>query len=287
MTGAPEIVSSRRVPRLMLVTDRLSARMPLTDLVQRAVAGGVDGVQLREKDLPPAELRALAEDLVAVTPDGISLLVNSDIQLAVCLGIGVHLPEQGPALDETRAIVGPSVLIGRSVHSQEEAAKSAGADYVLAGNVFETRSKPGRAGLGLDGLRRIVEAAPAPVLAIGGISSENAGEVLEAGAYGVALISAISDADCPFAASKVLQDIIERRLHLAMDAQNQTEIVVNGKDDVVSPGTTVTDFLASRGFQDRLVVVERNGSILSRDDFASTMLEPNDRLEIVHFVGGG
>ncbi len=271
----------------MLVTDRRAARIPLAELIQQAIAGGVDGVQLREKDLPSAELGTLAEGIMSLMPVEVPLLINGDIPHAARLRTGVHLPETGPPVAAARSAVGPDVLVGRSVHSAEEAAKSGGANYVLAGNIFETGSKPGRAGLGIEGLRRIVEAAPAPVLAIGGINAGNAGQVLEAGAYGFAVISAITTADCPSTASMVLREVIERRMFPVMDGQNQTAIVINGKEDLVSPGTTVAGFLAAKGFQDRLVVVERNGSILSRDDFTSTTLEPNDRLEIVHFVGGG
>ncbi|MDP9368464.1 MAG: sulfur carrier protein ThiS [Chloroflexota bacterium] len=287
MTDAPKTSPSPRVPRLMLVTDRHRTRIPLAHLVQQALAGGVDGVQLREKDLAPMALTALAERLVAVIPDTVPLLVNGDVQLATRFRTGVHLPEKGPPVAVARAALGSRVLIGRSVHSPEEAANSAGADYVLAGNVFETGSKPGRDGIGLDRLRQIIEAAPARVLAIGGINVGNAEQVLEAGAHGIAVISAIAAADSPVAASKELREIVERSTVSVMDEQNQTSIVVNGKENSVSPGTTVASFLASKGFQDRLVVVERNGSILSRADFASTTLQPNDRLEIVHFVGGG
>ncbi len=278
---------SRRVPRLMLVTDRRVTHGPLAALVQQAVAGGVDGVQLREKDLAPAALEVLAAHLLNVLPDRVPLLVNGDIQLAARLGTGVHLPEQGPPVAEARAVVGPAVPIGRSVHSPAEAMKSIGADYVLAGNIFQTGSKPGRAGVGLDYLRQIVRVAPAPVLAIGGIHSGNAVQVLEAGAYGVAVISAIATAGCPSSAAEVLRNIIERSAATPMNQPEPTPILVNGKEAAVSEGTTVAHFLASKGFQDRLVVVERNGVIISRDAFASTTLHANDRLEIVHFVGGG
>ena len=70
-------------------------------------------------------------------------------------------------------------------------------------------------------------------------------------------------------------------------AQSLTTVVVNGKDAVVPPEATVTTFLAERGFHDKLVVVELNGVILPRDQFATTTLADGDRLEVVHFVGGG
>ncbi len=289
MREAGSVTPSRQVPHVMLVTDRRLAQVPLPDLIQQAVAGGVDGVQLREKDLTPAQLEELAANLRNGLPDHVPLLVNSDIHLASRLGIGVHLPEKGPPVCEARDAVGPRELVGRSVHSPREAAKSTGADYLLAGNIFETNSKPGREGIGLDGLRRIVEAAPAPVIAIGGIDPRNASSVLEAGAYGVAVISAIATSRCPTTTAQLLCAAVKRSKAPLMNQRKPepTLILVNGKEERVSQETTVAGFLASKGFQDRLVVVESNGWILSRDDFASTTLQPNDRLEIVHFVGGG
>ena len=271
----------------MLVTDRRSTSVPLPILAAHAVAGGVDAIQLREKDLPSVARAALAADLLAVMPPNVLLSVNGDAQLAACLGCGVHLPEEGLPIALARQAVGDATLVGRSVHSREAALASAGADYLLAGNVFETRSKPGRTGIGISGLREIVQAASAPVLAIGGINETNASAVLRTGAYGLAVISAISRASHPRAAARRLRDIIERSGAVTMEEIEQTPIVVNGKDDCVRPGTTVSGFLASKGFQDRLVVVERNGTILGRDVYASTTLETDDCLEIVHFVGGG
>lgn len=287
MTGPADTHVARPVPRLMLVTDRRSTSVPLQILATHAIAGGAEAIQLREKDLPSAARAELAADLLAVMPPNVRLLVNGDVQLAACLGCGVHLPEEGLPISLARQAVGDAALVGRSVHSPEAALASAGADYLLAGNVFETRSKPGRAGTGISGLREIVQAASVPVLAIGGINETNASEVLRAGAYGIAVISAISSAPHPQAAARRLRDIIERSSAVTMEETEQTPIVVNGKDDRVRPGTTVSGFLASKGFQDRLVVVERNGTILGRDIYASTTLETNDRLEIVHFVGGG
>jgi thiamine-phosphate pyrophosphorylase len=124
----------------------------------------------------------------------------------------VHLPEDGPAIADVRPHVGDRVLISRAVHSVEAAVRAErdGADIVQLGTVFETPSKPGRAAIGVDGVRAVCAALRVPVIAIGGISAANAGGVLRAGAAGVAVIGAIFDADDPRAAAA--------SLHAAIDA---------------------------------------------------------------------
>jgi thiazole tautomerase (transcriptional regulator TenI) len=124
-------------------------------------------------------------------------------------GIGLHLRERDTVPDwSTANSVRPS-LVGRSVHSPEGAAASSGVDYVLAGHVYSTASKPGKPPLGLEGLARIVAVAPCPVIAIGGITSERVAEVLHAGAYGIAVIGAIAEAADPYLALKELRAAVE------------------------------------------------------------------------------
>src|SRR5690606_6844522 len=132
--------------------------------VAQAISGGVDAVQLREPDLPAAALHALATEVRHAIAGRADLLINGDLALAAALGAGVHLPEAGPDPATARRQLGPRALLGRSVHSGD-AARSTGVevDYVLAGHVFATVSKPGRPPLGLDGLRPIVAASPVPV----------------------------------------------------------------------------------------------------------------------------
>ncbi len=283
---------SLRVPRLMLVTDRRRSAHPLTDLVDAAVRGGVDAVQLRENDLPAADLIRLASQINEIVADRASLLINSNLTAAARLGLGVHLPEAGPSTADARRHVGPGVLLGRSVHSPAAAAAAVGADYLVAGNVFATPSKPGHPPLGPEKLRQIVGMTWSPVLAIGGITAARVSEVMVAGAHGVAVVGAIAGAPDPAAAAAALRVAVDEAVP-EDEMQDNTQgvgpvrVLVNGKDVEVEPDTTVADYLAEKGFHDRLVVVELNGTILSRRTFDSTVLAQGDTVEVVHFVGGG
>jgi thiamine-phosphate pyrophosphorylase len=197
------------IPCLTLITGRrLCQRLSLEEAVVRAVGGGVNVVQLREKDLAAAQLVPLADRLRAITQDKALLIVNSRLDVALlCAADGVHLPERGPSVAATRRLAGDGFIIGRSVHSAEEAAKAQeeGADYVQVGAIFPTRSHPGpAAGLGL--LESVAARVTTPIVAVGGISAENVGEVMQAGARGAAVISAILDSPSPGGAARRLAE---------------------------------------------------------------------------------
>ena len=183
-------------PCLMLVSDR-SLCPDLVGAVEAAVTGGVDAVQLREKDMPSEELLPLARRLRQATegravPTGRQalLLVNGSLEVALAAEAdGVHLPEDAPPVERPRR----SFLIGRSVHSLAAArrAEAEGVDYLIAGPVYETRSHPGREPAGLALIEEITRSVRTPTLAIGGVNAGRVEEVVRAGASGVAVISAI------------------------------------------------------------------------------------------------
>jgi thiamine-phosphate diphosphorylase len=186
---------------LCLVTDRQRLTSPATTLTdardclvaqaRHAVAAGIDLIQLRERDLDARDLAALTRDLLTLTRGSTTrLVVNDRLDVALACGAdGVHLRADSIPVSAARRLAPASFLIGRSVHSVEEAAEAAGADYVIAGTVFATVSKPEiRSHLGVDGLRAIVEVIAAPVLAIGGVGEEECDRVAAAGAAGVAAI---------------------------------------------------------------------------------------------------
>jgi thiamine-phosphate pyrophosphorylase len=164
-------------------------------------------VQLREKDLPTRELLRLAMALRDVIGDRADLLVNGRADVAFAAGAaGVHLPSDGLPIEGARAAIGRAALLGRSVHSIDEA-RAAWAeedlDYVELGTIFPSRSHPGGPVLGLEAVGEAA-ALGLPVLAIGGIDARNAASVLVAGASGVAVISAILAADDPGVAAEQL-----------------------------------------------------------------------------------
>lgn len=270
---------------LMWVTDRNRSDAALPELAQAAAGSGIDLIQIREPGLDRLPLELLVRAMVTVSGPNTSVIVNSNIELARKLGVGVHLPETGPSIEEARDQLGIETLVGRSVHSVEAARNSAGASYLIAGHVFETTSKVGRKPLGLDRLHQIAEAAPAPVLAIGGITPELVPTVLEAGASGVAVMSPLTKIATIDARAQSYRTALEQ----SVDKQSEStiEVTINGKSIELAAGTTVSEFLAGRELHERLVVVERNGDIIKRSTFPDVVIEEGDLLEIVHFVGGG
>lgn len=186
---------------LALITDRTRSALPLAEVIEQALTVGIELVQLREHDLPPEELLRLAADLRQRTLARALFVINADVELARAVAAdGVHLPEHGASVAEVRAALGRACLVGRSVHSVATArqAQAEGADYVQVGNIFATQSHPDRAAAGLELLRDVRAAVTlpsgvrkTPLLAVGGITPENARDLIAAGADGVAVIGAI------------------------------------------------------------------------------------------------
>lgn len=181
------------LPRLHVVTDDAIAAMP--DLAERAravAAAGAIALHARAPGLRGRAVLELARALgAAVEGTESRLFVNDRLDIARIVGAsGVHLPGAGFPVADARGLLGPAGVIGRSVHSAEAArrADAEGADYVFLGPVWETPSHPGATLVGLD---PISAAAPARVIAIGGITAERARACRAAGAYGVAVISAV------------------------------------------------------------------------------------------------
>lgn len=203
----PEL--SQRYPLLCLVTDRtLCGADALAATVDAAVSGGVDAVQLRERDLPAGELLKLALSLRRVTRGRAALIINDRLDVALAAQAdGLHLPETSISVADSRAIAPPHLMLSKAVHDAPgaAAADAEGADMLVLGTVFDTVSKPGAATGGLTLVREVTRGLRAPVLAIGGIRAANAGAVIEAGASGVAVISAIMSAEDPEAAARELK----------------------------------------------------------------------------------
>jgi thiamine-phosphate pyrophosphorylase len=181
----------------MLVTDRRRTRgRDLATLVGEAVRGGVRLVQVREKDLQDDELRAVVQQIRAAAGSKVILVVNGSLRVARTQRTGLHLAAAAwsPGNLELRG-----QPFGRSVHDDEELRRAVdeGVDYVVAGTIFRSAGKPGRAPGGLPLLERIFrQAQPLPVFAIGGVGVGQIPPLLHSGAHGVAVCGAIlSDND--------------------------------------------------------------------------------------------
>lgn len=175
------------------MTDR--RRADVLEQARRAVDAGIDYIQVRERDLEAAQLADLVSAVVAITRQSKTrVTVNDRLDVALaCQADGVHLRADSIAPADVRRLAPAPFLVGRSVHSAAEAADSRSADYLIAGTVFPTASKPGAACLGLDGLTAIVKASPAPVLAIGGVTRDRLVAIAATGAAGVAAIGLLAD----------------------------------------------------------------------------------------------
>ena len=180
----------------------------MVDRIAAAVAGGVDMVQLRERDLPGGLLLELANQISDATDGRSLLMINERADVALAAGAsGVQLGEEGLPVPATKQVLGPDSMVGRSVHSVEGAVEAAhqGADLLVVGTMYASRSHPGAAAIGPGLVREIAKRCNVPMIGIGGINTGNLGEVLQAGACGVAVISSILAAEDPEQAARDLK----------------------------------------------------------------------------------
>jgi thiamine-phosphate pyrophosphorylase len=200
--------------RLFLVTDRHQTNgRPLVHLLQRVLTAVVPAIQLREHDLSTRELVTLAREVQAVTASRSSqLLINDRIDVALALeGVGVHLRSTSLPVSVARQLLGAQRLLGVSVHAVEEAVQveSLGADYIVLGPIYETPSKqmfgpP----LGIHTLEKACRLVRIPIIGIGGVTAARAREMRRAGAFGVAVITAILGATDVESAARELLDAV-------------------------------------------------------------------------------
>jgi thiamine-phosphate pyrophosphorylase len=202
--------------RLCLVTDRTQTRgRDLVAVVAECLAAGLPAVQVREKDLGAGDLAFLCRRLLAPVRDaGAMLIVNDRADVALAVGAdAVQRTNTSLPVDDLRAIAGGRLRVGASVHSLEDAvdAELKGADWVIFGPVYETPSKrPYGPPQGLERLATVARGLRIPVVAIGGITPGRVREVRQAGARGVAVISAILAADSPADATRSFLQALAR-----------------------------------------------------------------------------
>jgi thiamine-phosphate pyrophosphorylase len=188
--------------RLYLLATTAVSRLPLMDAVAAAIDGGVDVVQLREKEMDDGAFLELADDLrLLCAAKDVLFIVNDRVEAARLVGAdGVHLGQDDVSVADARRALGPDALIGVSTHDATElaCALADGADYVGVGSVFATSTK-GRYVLvsgasALAPLAAKAEAAGVPAFAIGGITAENVGDVVAAGFRRVAVCAGVLSA---------------------------------------------------------------------------------------------
>ncbi len=213
----------------ILITDRKVCGKKLPDIIEQAIEGGVGTVQLREKDLSTRELYSLAKEIREITKvKDVNLIVNDRVDIAIAVDAdGVHLGWQSLEIGSVRKMIGQDKLIGFSAHSLKEAerAENSGADYVTISPIFDTVNKdyfikP----LGVDEPGKIKKQISIPVIALGGINGNNVNEVLENGADGIAVISAILLSESPKQAAAGIYSEIKK---IGSDSQNK--IFISGR----------------------------------------------------------
>ncbi|RKD93807.1 thiamine phosphate synthase [Halopiger aswanensis] len=194
----------------------LSEGRSTLEIVEAAIDGGIDAVQLREKDTDARRRYDLGLEVRDLTAEaGVDLIVNDRVDLARAIDAdGVHVGQSDLPVSVARDLLGPDPIVGCSASTVAEAceAEAAGADYLGVGTVYGTTSKdvdPEQDGVGPERVAEIAEAVSIPIVGIGGITADNAGPVVEAGATGVAVISEIAAADDPRAATEALAQAVE------------------------------------------------------------------------------
>jgi len=199
---------------LVTQADRSGDRSTV-EVIEAALRAGVDVIQLREKGRPARARYELGLELRELTRQaGVPLIVNDRVDLAAAVDAdGVHLGDEDLPVPVAREQLGRDAIIGRSVSTPAaaRAAEAAGADYLGVGAVYRTDSKdtpPEETDIGLEAIRSIRAATDLPFVGIGGITPDNAADVVTAGADGVAVISAIAAAGDPEAATRRLGEAV-------------------------------------------------------------------------------
>lgn len=192
---------------LYVITDP-GAPLPVADQVRAAVAGGASVIQIRDKDAPDADLAALVAALLPATrAAGATLIVNDRVDVAIATGAdGLHVGQGDGDIAAIRRRLPPGMILGLSIEREAQArCIPPGIDYIGAGPVRATATKPDHAApVGFDGLARIIRAAGLPAYAIGGLKAGDAAAVRAAGAAGMAVVSAVTRAPDPVAATRAL-----------------------------------------------------------------------------------
>ena len=205
----------RKAMLLYAITDQmwLKEGETLGDVVESVLENGATFLQIREKDLAADVFEAEAERLKTLcTQRGVPFVVNDSVEIALqCDADGVHVGQSDIKGRDIRAMIGPDKILGISAGTVEEAiaAEKAGADYIGVGAIFSTSTKKNARSMTMERLKEIVSSVSIPVVAIGGISTENILQLCGSGVDGVAVVSAIFAAEDPGRATADLLKLAE------------------------------------------------------------------------------
>jgi thiamine-phosphate pyrophosphorylase len=184
-------------------------------VAEALLAGGIDLLQLRAKNLAPSDIEKVAVELHSITvAHDVPLIINDHPQIARNVRAeGVHLGQDDLPIAEARKIVGPDCAVGKSTHSIDQAVGAfyEGADYIGFGPIFATPTKPDYSPVGLEEIARVHDAVRIPIFCIGGIKLDNLSEVIEAGARRVVIVSGLLQASDPAEYARSARQIFSHR----------------------------------------------------------------------------
>ena len=196
---------------LYLVTDNSEDEEKFLKTIEEAINGGVTVVQIREKTADTLDFYNLALKVKEITTKyNVPLIINDRVDVALAIDAdGVHVGQSDMPCDVTRKLIGENKILGVSAATIDEAKKAEkdGADYIGTGAVFPTSTKDDAPNITKKDLKDIVDSINIPVVAIGGITIENANELKNTGISGLSVVSAIMSADNPKEASEKLLNI--------------------------------------------------------------------------------
>lgn len=196
---------------LYLVTDKSDDVEKFLKTIEAAIKGGVSVVQIREKTADTLDFYNLALKVKEITTKyNVPLIINDRVDVALAIDAdGVHVGQSDMPCDVTRKLVGKDKIVGVSAATISEAKKAEadGADYIGTGAVFPTATKDDAPKITKKDLKEIVDSIDIPVVAIGGITHDNASELLDTGIAGLSVVSAIMSSDNPKESSEKLLNI--------------------------------------------------------------------------------
>ena len=273
---------------LYLVTgEECSLGRTTIEVVEAAINGEVDIVQMREKSASLVRLKELGERLSDMcSKSGVIFIVNDDPMLAKEVGAhGVHLGQEDVKtcpVDFARDILGQDGIIGLSTHSVDEAKEGmrSGADYIAFGPVFPTKTKDYF--IGKDDIPEVLGFSNKPVVLIGGINGGNISEVLSLGAQNIAMIRQITEAE------DIEREVRSLKGKIVSSAEKKgVNVKINGEMGELEREMSIFEMIEAKGLKPERVVIEHNRRIVPKDTWAEVFLRGGDNIEILSFVGGG
>ncbi|MDO8662926.1 MAG: thiamine phosphate synthase [Candidatus Omnitrophota bacterium] len=271
----------------LVISEEYALGKDAVEIAELAIAGGVDIIQLREKNKHRDKLIKLAVELSRICKaNSVTFIVNDDPLLAKEADAdGVHLGQEDVkkySISATREIIGKNKVIGVSTHSlvELEKANSEDVDYIAYGPIYPTKTKDYFLGAG--DIKAALSVAKKPLVFIGGINLTNLDEILAEGARNIAVIRGIIQAADISAMARNFK-------HRIMQAKKETKMIIkiNGKDQVIEGSLNLLELVISKKLAPESVVLEHNLSIVPKEEWENVSLRENDSLEIVSFMGGG